>query len=123
VIVEEAIADVVEAIESAGITRPDGGAMTVVDYDATPDTLDRPVACTVSFGALTDTDIGVDVRLFFDTSSDVKSAEQLARTITPAVDTALDDVPAPRSTWNKSWSNELSCFVVTTTLAMPREDF
>lgn len=114
---------VVTALRGASITRADGGAITVIDYDPTPGALDRLNALAVTFAGMSETDWGVTVRIYVDTASDVAAAERFARSLAPMVDAAVDSIPAPRTSWSKTWSADLNAYVIETTLAFPRDDF
>jgi hypothetical protein len=123
VTVEDAVQDVIDAVNAASLTRGDSQPLNVTDFEPLPGGVDRPCSVSVTFSALTATDIGVTVRLYADGSADHTEAEKLTRSLTPALDTALDGVPAPRSPWTKTWSGDLTAYVVETTLAIGREDF
>lgn len=120
---EAAVQDVVTKLKAQNLTRGDTKPLTVTDADPLPGQVDRPAAVCVTFAGIQPTDWRLSVRLYVDASSDVPSAEKLARSLAPTLDAALDAVPAPRSGWAKTFSPGFSAYVIETFLDYPRDDF
>lgn len=113
------------AATAAALQAAMGSTTNVYGYEARPGGLTTPTAVTVATAGISDTEWLLVVRVYVSMRNvpSFSAAQDTLDDLTVAADSALGNVPAPRSAWQVQYIDELECIVASSTVTYPRDDF